>query len=79
MTGSHASPIEVRKGKYNGLRGTYWVWPFDGTFDVHFVIDGDEGPDGTDVISEWHYTIDEALEYINDQIAQSRIDEMFNV
>jgi hypothetical protein len=47
------SAIKIRNGKYNGCTGTYWVWPVDGYFDLHFV-DQSEGPlpDGSEVIHE---------------------------
>ena len=47
------SPIKLRNGKYNGGAGSYWAWPVDGYFDLHFV-DQSEGPlpDGSEVIHE---------------------------
>jgi hypothetical protein len=47
------SAIKIRNGKYNGETGTYWAWPVDGYFDLHFV-DENEGPlpDGSEVIHE---------------------------
>lgn len=44
------SPIKLRNGKYNGFTGTFWAWPVDGYFDLHFT-DLDL-PDGSDVIHE---------------------------
>lgn len=44
------SPIKLRNGKYNGGWGSYWAWPVDGYFDLHFT-DLDL-PDGSDVIHE---------------------------
>jgi hypothetical protein len=53
--------IRLRNGKYNGCTGTYWAWPVDGYFDLHFV-DQSEGPlpDGSDVIHECLPTLAEA-------------------
>jgi hypothetical protein len=53
--------IRLRNGKYNGFAGTYWAWPVDGYFDLHFV-DQNEGPrpDGSDVIHEFLPSLAEA-------------------
>lgn len=43
--------IKLRKGKYDGMPGTYWAWPVDGYYDLHFTDIGVR-PDGSDVIHE---------------------------
>jgi hypothetical protein len=55
------SPKRLRRGRLGPLSGTYWAWPVDGYFDLHFVadIDGREDPDGSDVIAELLATIAE--------------------
>lgn len=52
------SPIRLRNGKYSGMRGTYWAWPVDGYFDLHFV-EQTEGPrpDGSEVVEECFPTL----------------------
>jgi hypothetical protein len=42
-----------------GFRGTYWAWPIDGYFDLHFTDIGTE-PDGSDVVGECFATLKEA-------------------
>ena len=42
--------VKLRNGKYNGYPGTYWAWPVDGYYDLHWT-DADH-PDGSDVIYE---------------------------
>lgn len=55
------SPIRIRNGKYNGGIGTFWAWPVDGYFDLHFV-DQSEGPlpDGSEIVGEFYSTLSEA-------------------
>jgi hypothetical protein len=53
------SPKRLMRGHFDALAGTYWAWPIDGYFDLHFVadIDGRDEPDGSDVVAELLTTI----------------------
>ena len=53
------NPIRLRNGIWFGFRGTYWAWPIDGYFDLHFTDIGTE-PDGSDVVGECFATLKEA-------------------
>ena len=44
--------VKLRNGKYDGMHGTYWAWPVDGYYDLHWTSVGVERPDGSDVIHE---------------------------
>lgn len=49
-----ADPIRLMRGRYECQRGTFWAWPVDGYYDLHFVNDKDgyTHPQGDDVIGE---------------------------
>lgn len=65
------NPIRIRNGKWDGQRGTYWAWPIDGYYDLHFTPVGIQ-PDGSDVISEGHPTLKEAREWVRECVALER-------
>lgn len=56
------SPIRLRRGRCGGEVGTFWAWPIDGYYDLHFVADcdGRDEPDGSDCIEELIGTLREA-------------------
>ena len=43
--------VRLRNGKYYGEPGTYWAWPVDGYYDLHWTSVGVR-PDGSDVVYE---------------------------
>ncbi len=58
------NPVRLRRGRYGGgwggiEHGTYWAWPIDGYFDLHFVSDkaAYPYPDGSDCVDEFFATI----------------------
>jgi len=51
--------VKLRNGKYDGDHGTYWAWPVDGYYDLHFADVGVR-PDGSDVIEELLPSLKEA-------------------
>jgi len=53
------SPIRLRDGYSLGDKGTFWAWPVDGYYDLHFTDVG-ERPDGSEVIHECLATLQEA-------------------
>ena len=52
MFDSIGNAVKLRNGKYDGMPGTYWAWPVDGYYDLHWTSVGVERPDGSDVIHE---------------------------
>jgi hypothetical protein len=50
------NPIRIRNGKLFGARGTFWAWPIDGYYDLHFTDIGVD-PDGSDVVEECFPTL----------------------
>ena len=48
--------IRLCNGNYFELKGTYWAWPIDGYYDLHFTDTGAR-PDGSDVVSEGLHTL----------------------
>ena len=55
LDGIH-NPIRLRKGTYYGEHGTYWAWPVDGYYDLHFQTNG-YVLDGSEVIEEFLPTL----------------------
>jgi len=59
-------PRFIQRGYYHDMElGTYWAWPIDGYWDLHFVYGNwaDGYPDGSDVIAEGFRTYKEAETY----------------
>jgi hypothetical protein len=61
----------IRNGTWDGLRGTYWAWPVDGYWDIHFAEVGVQ-PDGCEVVSEFHSTLAEVREWVRDVVELER-------
>ena len=61
------SPIKLRNGVFDGMRGTYWAWEVDGYFDLHWT-DMDR-PDGSDVIYELLPSLAEARKQAREENA----------
>lgn len=60
------NPRFIRRGYYHDMElGTYWAWPVDGYWDLHFTHSdwGDGWPDGSEVIAECFTTYKEAETY----------------
>lgn len=62
--------VKLRNGKYNGYPGTYWAWPVDGYYDLHWT-DADR-PDGSDVIAEGFSTLAETRKEARELAAWER-------
>lgn len=69
-----ASPIPLLRGSLDRRRGTFWAWPIDGYYDLHFVADADGygHPDGSDVVSEILHTLTDCKRAAREETAWSR-------
>ena len=70
--------VRLRDGLLDGFIGTYWAWPVDGYFDLHFVIKGEPTyPDGSDIVEELLPTLkaarDKARSLHNDESFEARL------
>ncbi len=61
----------IRNGTWDGIPGTYWAWPVDGYWDIHFTARG-EYPDGSEVLSEFYPTLAEVREWVREVIELER-------
>jgi hypothetical protein len=70
------SPIRLRNGVWMDMPGTYWAWPVDGYYDLHFAERGID-PDGSDEIVELLPTLkaarDEARDLNNDSVFHAKL------
>jgi hypothetical protein len=63
---------KIRNGTWDGHPGTYWAWPVDGYWDIHFTDRGVEYPDGCEVLSEFHPTLAEVRQWVREVIELER-------
>lgn len=75
MTEGIGKPIRLSRGLYGAIRGTYWAWPIDGYYDLHFVEAhrGNAQPDGSDVVAELIPTLSECRKDARAETAIARM------
>ena len=69
-----ASPLRLCRGSVECERGTFWAWPVDGYYDLHFVSDrsGRDYPEVDEVVGELLPTLTACREAAREESAWSR-------
>lgn len=58
MSNGIKNPRRLFNGSWQEMGGTFWAWPVDGYWDLHFTERGAQ-PDGSEVIAEFFATLKE--------------------